>query len=193
MLQYTQKTRQLGTSSSPNYHELPVGTISAGATQTTGRQFFIPIRIDQKLTIGKIGCHATSTVATAVARVGVYKDAGLAYPRPGVLVGEAASTLDVSAAGYPEGTLTTTTGAVARPGLVWLSIVTQTAAATLDACTNVENAVPLNFGTTKPAAVGTVGAYYKAGVTGALADVGATDTLVGAVVSPWLFYAVYGS
>lgn len=192
-LPYTQRGYRLGTSAAPLYHNMPVGVAAAGVTQTTGRQFFIPIRIDNKLTIKTIGTHATSTVSNAVARVGIYKDAGQYYARPGELIGEASSTISVAAAAYVEGTLTAAAGAVKKPGLYWLSIVTQTAAGTLDHATMIEPVVPLSFGTTAPAAVSPVGALYQASITGAMADVSSTATLVGSVSWPWLFFSVYGS
>jgi hypothetical protein len=191
MLQYTQQTYQLGsTAATAAYYELPVGTISAGVAQTTGRQFFIPVRFDNKVKLYKIGTHATSIVATAVARVGLYRDAGQYYPRPGVLMGEAAATLNVAAAGYVEGTVDQ---AITKPGIYWLSIVTQVAAGTLDCATAVDSGVPLNFGTTAPAAVGTVGAYYQSSITAALADVALATSLVGAVTWPWIWFSVYNA
>lgn len=192
-LPYATKSFRLGTSAAPLYHNLPVGVMAAGVAQTLQRQFFIPIRIDNKLTIKTIGCHATSTVATAVSRVGVYKDAGKYYARPGELIGEASSTISTAAAGYPEGTLSSTAGLIKKPGLYWLSIVTQTAQGTLDHATMIDPIVPLSFGTTAPAAVSPVGALYQASISGAMADVSSTATLVGSVSWPWLFFSVYGS
>ena len=44
-----------------------------------------------------------------------------------------------------------------------------------------------------PAAVGVVGAYYQASISGAMANVAVATALVGAVAWPWLYYSVYNA
>jgi len=193
-LPYLRQARNVAaTAATARYYTMPLGVISAGVAQTTGKQFWIPVRFDNKCIVNKIGVRATSTVSGSVSRVGIYKDAGLFHPRPGDLIGEASATLNTAAAAYVEGTLTAANGAVTKPGLYWLSIVTQTAAGTLDSASAIDSGIPLDFGTTAPAAVGTVGAYSVLLVTGALASVANTTALTANTVWPWLYYSVYNA
>jgi len=192
-LPYLRQARNVAaTAATSRYYTMPLGVTSV-VTQTTGKQFWIPVRFDNKCIIDNIGVHPTSTVSGAVSRVGIYKDAGLFHPRPGDLIGEASSTISTAAAAYVEGTLTAANGAIPKPGLYWLSIVTQTAAATLDSAGAIDHGIPLDFGTTAPSAVGTIGAYSVTGITGALANVANTTALVGNTAWPWLYYSVYNA
>ena len=185
-LPYTRSARKTG---ADEYYTMPVGT-SAATALTTGRQYFVPVRIDSVCGIKKLGVEPTATAATAIGRVSVYKDAGLAYPRPGELIKETAATIDLSAAGFIEGTFTSN-ASITKPGIYWLSLVNQTAAATVRTSSLVENGgVALQFGTTKPAAASVIGSLYLASITGAVADVSVSATLVPSAFSPWFYYVI---
>lgn len=186
MLPYVQKTYKVG---NDEYYALPVGVTGTEAL-TTGREYFLPIRIDNEITIKTIGVEATATAAGAIARVGLYKDAGLYFPRPGALIAEADATVSVAAAGFEEGAFATHVLRVSEAGLYWLAIVNQTAAATVRTLSGVELDARIPFGTAEPAAQSVAVGYYKAGVTGALGDVAVADTLVPVVEAPWLYFKV---
>lgn len=186
MIPYNQQTYRVG--GDYWYHATGVGT-SAATALSTGVQYFIPVRIDNELVIKSIGVEATATAATAVAQVGVYKDAGLHYPRPGALIAQVGTNVSVAAAAFAESS--TATATISSPGLYWFSIVNQTAAATVRTFSLVRPVVPLFLGTTEPAAVGVTVAYSQASITAAaLADVSASATLTGQVVAPWLYFQV---
>lgn len=183
---FTRHAHFVGTAAAPLYYQLPLGVISAGVAQTLNLQHFLPVRIDSKGVIKTVGCSVSSTVANAVSRVGVYKDAGTAGPRPGELIAQVSSAFATAALGAPEGTVNAT---IKTPGLYWLSIVTQTAAATLDSIQRIQ-LLPLPFGTTKPTTFGTVVGYTRASVSSTMSDVLPTTSLSASQVSPWLFYSI---
>lgn len=187
MLQYTQRTYRVG---SDEWYTLPLGT-STTLTTTLQRQFFIPIRIDNKLAIKSLGLEITTGGASSVFRYGIYNDAGKYAARPGTLIAEATATVTGASTGFIDNPFTVANSVVRRPGLYWLSVVNQSGtAAVVRAASNVESDARLSFGTTEPAAAGTVGAVYLASVSGAMADVSATASLVGAVSWPWLYFQV---
>jgi hypothetical protein len=186
MIPYDQQTYRVG--GDYWYHATGVGT-SAATALSTGVQYFIPVRIDNEITIKSIGVEATATAATAVAQIGVYKDAGKHYPRPGELITQVGTNVNVAAAAFAESS--TAECDITSPGLYWFSIVNQTAAATVRTFSLVKPCVPLALGTTEPAAVGVTVAYTISSITAAaLVDVSATATLAGVTLAPWLYMQV---
>lgn len=174
------------------YYATEVGVTGTEAV-TAGTQYFVPFRIDNKVTIKRIGFECTATVATAVARLGFYKDAGLYYPRPGELVAEddGAGTVSAAAAAFNEGVFSTNVLRVSKPGLYWLSIAIQTANGTVRTSSGVRQAgihIPLT--TTEPAAQAVGCGYTKTGTTAALANVTSSTTLTGVSEVPWLYVLI---
>ncbi len=187
MLPYQQQTHRVG---ADIYYATEVGVTGTEAV-TAGTQYFIPYRFDNKVTITKIGFECTATVATAVARLGVYKDAGLYYPRPGDLVAAGDSTVDAASAAFNEAAFSTNVLTISKPGLYWLSIAVQVANGTVRTSSGIRQAgIPIPLTTTEPAAQAVGCGYTKTGTTGALADVTTSTTLTGVSEVPWLYFLV---
>jgi len=178
----------VGSAAAPLYYQLPLGVISAGVAQTLQLQHFIPVRFDNKGVIKTVGCSVSGTVASAVSRVGVYKDAGKYAPRPGELIAQVSAAFATAALGAPEGTVN---AAITKPGLYWLSFAMQTANGTIRTSSGVRQAgVLLPLTTTEPAAQLVGCGYTQTSITSALASVSATATLTGVGEVPWLYFQV---
>lgn len=170
------------------YYATEVGVTGTEAI-TAGTQYFVPFRFDNKCVINKVGFECTATVATAVARLGIYKDAGLYHPRPGELIAEATGTVAASAAAFNEGDFTSAT--ISKPGLYWLSLAMQTANGTVRTSSAVRQAgILLPLTTTEPAAQAVGCGYTQTSVTSALANVATTASLVGVGEVPWLYFQI---
>lgn len=188
-LPYTRQSHRVG---ADIYYATQVGVTGTEAV-TAGTQYFIPYRFDNKVTIKKLGFECTATVATAVARLGIYSDAGLYFPRPGDLIAEddGAGTISAAAAAFNEGVFTTNVLRITKPGLYWLSIAIQTANGTVRTSSGVRQAgIPIPLTTTEPAAQAVGCGYTRTSVTSALSNVATTTTLTGVSEVPWLYFMI---
>ncbi len=188
-LPYTRNNVRVG---ADIYYATEVGVTGTEAV-TAGTQYFVPFRFDNKCTINKLGFECTATVANAVARLGVYKDAGLYHPRPGELIAEddGAGTVSAAAAAFNEGVFVTNECVIRKPGLYWLSIAIQTANGTVRTSSGIRQAgILLPLTTTEPAAQAVGCGYTKASVTSALANVANSDSLTGVGEVPWLYLQI---
>lgn len=184
-LPYTRNSVRVG---ADIYYATEVGVTGTEAI-TAGTQYFIPFRFDNKCSIKKIGFECTATVASAVARLGVYRDAGLYHARPGDLIAEATGTVAASAAAFNEGDFTA--ASITKPGLYWLSLAMQTANGTVRTSSAVRQAgVLLPLTTTEPAAQAVGCGYTQTSITGALANVSAAASLTGVGEVPWLYILI---
>jgi hypothetical protein len=184
-LPYTRNSVRVG---ADIYYATEVG-VTGTETVTAGTQYFVPFRFDNKCQINKVGFECTATVASAVARLGIYKDAGLYFPRPAELIAEATGTVAASAAAFNEGDFTS--AVISKPGLYWLSFAMQTANGTIRTSSGVRQAgVLLPLTTTEPAAQLVGCGYTQTSITSALASVSASATLTGVGEVPWLYFQV---
>lgn len=153
---------------------------------TDQQQLFVPYYFAEQVTLDRVGVEVTTggTAASSVIRVGIYKDAGLNYARPGELQVDL-GTLDGNPVAFTS--ITPSSSLVIKQGLVWFSVCQQANPATKSTIRTVTSpTVPfinLSHGTTAAAATQAV-AYAKASTSGAFADVTSATTLTTVSAGP---------
>lgn len=184
MLPYIAQTYEVGRDL---YYGAPYGATGTEEI-SVGHQYFVPLRIDNAITIKKIGIEPTATVSSAVVRAGVYKDAGLYFAKPGELLADF-GTITASAAAFNE-TDGTVTLEVDKPGVYWFAFAGQTAAPTVRSSSAFPSPVVVPVGTSEPSAQVCGLGYRQTGVTGAFAAVARTTNLTGVAEVPWFYFQV---
>jgi hypothetical protein len=122
-----------------------------------------PIWLPGGITVDRLGVEVTTAVATAVYRLGIYRDAG---GIPGALLVDG-GTVDCSTTGNKTVTISQ---AINDPGLYWLAGSPQVAVATIRGITHAPGLLALASGLANPPATGGHGGYSRTGVSGALPD-----------------------
>lgn len=141
------------------YYHASSSLVGTDSTNANALDLLIALRFDlwRPQTFDRIAIEVTTGVATALTRLGIYKDDG--ESAPGSLVLDA-GTVDCSTTGLKEITISQ----VLESGRYWLASVAQTAAATLRAVPFTRDPV---VGSSTGLNTGLMG-YTQGSVTGAL-------------------------
>ncbi len=123
----------------------------------------------------RIGVWVSATTATAVCRLGIRNDAGLAYPYPGSVLLDAGTVDTHTATGWVEITINQ---ALTAGTIYWLTATNQTAAATIIAT----NAVSYTISGPSAALGAAMTGYLQNGVSGALGSF--TSTITATALAP---------
>lgn len=189
-----------------HWYKAPLQNAAASLfTTVLNSQVFIPVVIGNRVRVDALGLEVTTAQAAAsVARLGIYKNTGAEDPRPGNLIVEATSTVNTNSATAQSLAISTVVNGVTNAyaelnqGLYWFSVVVQTAAGTAvvrgDAVPSHNVILPLGTYATAITSLVTIvnsGFYTQASISGALADVTASNLVVGTGATlPRIFFRV---